>query len=59
MTNLKETIEEIERMGKIYRSVDDKNTRKAYNQYVELIITDADKYEQYRLCDYWEKIKNG
>ena len=29
MTNLKETIEEIERMGKIYRSVDDKNARVA------------------------------
>lgn len=56
MTNLKDLVEEIERMGNLYRGSDNLDAREVYNQYVELIITDAPKSEQYKLCDYWSQI---
>ena len=56
MNNLKDIVEEIEEFGRLYRNSKDKDARREYNQYIELIITDANKSEQYNLCDYWERL---
>lgn len=56
MTNLKDIIEDIEHIGKIYRESESKDARKSYNQYIELIILEAPKSEQYNLSNYWERL---
>ena len=57
MNSLKNIVEEIEKFGKLYKNSNDKDARREYNQYIELIITETDKSEQYNLCDYWERLK--
>ena len=57
MTNLKEIVEEVEKFGKFYRETDDKMIRGVYNNHIELVILEAPVYEQYNLCDYWERLK--
>ena len=56
MTNLKDIIEDIEHIGKIYRDSENKDARKSYNQYIELIILEAPKTEQYNLSNYWTRL---
>lgn len=56
MINLKEIVEEIEEFGKLYKDADE-DARQTYDQYIELIITEADKSQQYNLCDYWGRLK--
>ena len=56
MTNLKDIVEDIEHIGKIYRDSDSKDARESYNQYRELIITEAPKSERYNLCNYWDRL---
>ena len=53
---LKEIVKEIEKTGKIYRNSKDKEERKAYNQYIDLLITEADQPQQYNLFDYWDRL---
>lgn len=60
MTNLKDIVTEIENFGKIYNNSNNKEARKVYDQYINLIITnDAEKSQQYDLCDYWARLKYG
>lgn len=54
--SLKEIVEEIEIFSSNYRTTDDKDEKKTYSQYIELIILDAPKTEQYNLCDYWSRL---
>ena len=54
---LSEIVKEIERMGILHRDSENEDAKKAYNQYVNLIITEAEKSQQYNLCDYWDRIK--
>ena len=56
MTDLKEIVEDIEVFGKMFRKSKDKDARKSYNQYIELIILEAPKTEQYNLCNYWDRL---
>ena len=53
---LTEIVREIERMGNIYRNSESKEAKKAYTQYVELIILDSEKSQQYNLNDYWVRL---
>ena len=56
---LKEIVKEVERIGEMYRNNESKEARKSYVQYVELIIlNEAEKPQQYDLCDYWERLIN-
>ena len=57
MTNIEEITEEIETFGEMYKNSDSEIAKKSYDQYITLIIQEADKSEQYRLCDYWEKVR--
>lgn len=54
---LKKIVKEIESTGEKYRKSKDKLIRDSYNQYIELlIINEAEKSQQYNLCDYWERL---
>lgn len=57
MKNLKEIVQEIERLGIMHRESNNKDVKKDYSQYIELIILDAPKTEQYNLCYYWDRLK--
>lgn len=60
MTNLKEIVTEIEVFGKMYNDSNNKEARKVYDQYINLIIiNEVEKSQQYNLCDYWERLVNG
>lgn len=56
MGKLKEIVEEIEDLSKIFKDSDNENAKKTYNQYIELIITETPKTEQYNLNDYWSRL---
>lgn len=56
-TNLKLLIEEIESTAKDFKTSDTNEERGVYNFYINHIITEAPKTEQYNLCNYWEKLK--
>ena len=56
ISGLKDIVSEIELFGEKYRSSDNEEAKKAYNQYVELIILDAPNAQQYNLCDYWARL---
>lgn len=53
---LQEIVKEVARMGKLYRNSESKEAKKAYTQYVELIILDSEKSQQYNLNDYWTRL---
>lgn len=54
---LKTIVEEIEEIGKLYKTCEDKEIRNSCNDYINLIIlNEAEKSEQYNLCDYWERV---
>lgn len=53
---LQDTVKEIDRMGRLYRDNESNEAKKAYIQYIELIIADAEKTQQYNLNDYWTRL---
>ena len=54
--DLKKVVEEIEDFSEVFRDSNNEYTRKAYNQYIELIILEAPESEQYNLCNYWSRL---
>lgn len=55
---LSEIVKEIERVGEMYRENSHEESKKVYEQYIELIIqNDAEKSEQYNLNNYWGRLK--
>ena len=57
MNDLKEIVNEIESISKEYNKSGSREVRKSYKEYIELIILDAPKSEQYNLCNYWERLR--
>ena len=55
-TNLKDIIEDIDIFGKKYQNTDEKIVKQVYNQYIELIILEAPKSEQYNLYSRWSRV---
>lgn len=57
--SLQEIVEEIEKVGKWYGDISDEGVRKAYDQYINLIISnDVDITQQHDLYNKWNEIKN-
>lgn len=53
---LSEIVTEIERMGRLYRDNENIEAKKAYIQYVNLMISDSEKSQQDNLNDYWTRL---
>ena len=59
MEKLEKIIKEVEETaGYYHRSVFDE-VKQSYDDYVKLIILEAPNSKQYRLCDYWDRLKEG
>lgn len=56
MNSLKEIIKEVESIAIEYVETKDSNIRNSYNQYIELVILEAPKSEQYNLYNYWSRL---
>ena len=54
---LGDIVKEIERIGVLYRDSQSDDTKKSYEQHIELIIlNEAEKSQQYNLNDYWTRL---
>ena len=47
-------IDEIYRIGEIYRSSENDKARDCYSQYINLLILEADNFEQNKLEEMWQ-----
>lgn len=56
--NLNKIVESIESSSEYYKKSHFPEVRNAYDEYVRIIILDAEKDEQYNLCNYWDRLKN-
>lgn len=55
---LNEIVKEIEKVGKQYKTEKEEEIKTACNEYIELLITnEAEKSQQYNLCDYYSRLK--
>lgn len=56
--SLKKIIKEIERTGDYYKRSSFYEVRQAYDDYIQVMVLDAPKSEQYELLDYWDGLKD-
>ena len=52
-------IEEIYRVGEMYRNSERKIAKNSYNDYINIIISQEERYNQKELSEIWDRQKEG